>query len=41
MLRLIFPTLCVLLAWLLALPPTELAARQRSPSLTLESTDGS
>jgi peptidoglycan hydrolase-like protein with peptidoglycan-binding domain len=37
MLRLIFPTLCVLLASLLALPPTELAARQRSPSLTLES----
>jgi peptidoglycan hydrolase-like protein with peptidoglycan-binding domain len=37
MLRLIFPTLWVLLASLLALPPTELAARQRSPSLTLES----
>jgi peptidoglycan hydrolase-like protein with peptidoglycan-binding domain len=37
MLRLIFPTLGVLLASLLALPPTELAARQRSPSLSLES----
>ncbi len=37
MLRLIFPTLWVLLASLLALPPTELAARQRSPSLSLES----
>ena len=37
MLRLIFPILCVPLASLLALPPTELAARQRSPSLTLES----
>jgi peptidoglycan hydrolase-like protein with peptidoglycan-binding domain len=37
MLRLIFPTLlCVPLALLLALPPTELAARQRSPSLTVE-----
>jgi peptidoglycan hydrolase-like protein with peptidoglycan-binding domain len=35
--RLIFPILCVPLASLLALPPTELAARQRSPSLTLES----
>ena len=37
MLRLIFPILCVPLASLLALPPTELAARQRSPRLTLES----
>jgi hypothetical protein len=37
MLRLIFPILCVPLASLLALPPTELAARQRSPSLSLES----
>src|SRR4029079_14848425 len=37
MLRLIFPILCVPLASLLALPPTEMAARQRSPSLTLES----
>jgi peptidoglycan hydrolase-like protein with peptidoglycan-binding domain len=36
MFRLILSTLWVLLAWLLALPPTELAARQRSPSLTLE-----
>ena len=38
MLRLIFPTLLyVPLALFLALPATELAARQRSPSLTLES----
>jgi peptidoglycan hydrolase-like protein with peptidoglycan-binding domain len=38
MLRLIFSNLlCVPLALLLALPPTELAARQRSPSLTFES----
>ena len=35
--KLVFPTLLgVSLALLLALPPTELAARQRSPSLTLE-----
>ena len=35
--ELIFTTLLgVSLALLLALPPTELAARQRSPSLTLE-----
>src|SRR5689334_23896427 len=31
------PTLCISLALLLALPATGLAARQRSPSLTLES----
>jgi peptidoglycan hydrolase-like protein with peptidoglycan-binding domain len=38
MLRLIFPTLLyVPLALFLALPATELAARQRSPSLTLKS----
>src|SRR5690242_6996209 len=36
MLRLIFPTLCFPLALLLALPTTSLAARQPSPSLTLE-----
>jgi peptidoglycan hydrolase-like protein with peptidoglycan-binding domain len=35
-LRRIFPTLWVLLASLVALLPIELAARQRSPSLTLE-----
>src|SRR6185437_2142762 len=31
------PTLCISLALLLALPATGLAARQRSPSLSLES----
>jgi hypothetical protein len=36
MLRPFCPTLCISLALLLALPATGLAARQRSPSLTLE-----
>ena len=37
MLRLFCPTVCVSLALLLTLPATGLAARQRPPSLTLES----
>src|SRR5262249_27316427 len=36
MLRPFCPTLCISLALLLALPATGLAARQRSPGLTLE-----